>query len=86
MPCVYAACGNNVLKEMLESLKNKARPLALRITPILPELLEDHREIVRALRRQGSRASRKRRSGNITGRCSRCSWKRRSNAPESNNR
>lgn len=47
---VYAACGNSVLREMLESLKNKARPLALRITPILPELLEDHRDIVRALR------------------------------------
>jgi DNA-binding GntR family transcriptional regulator len=50
--CVYAACGNTVLREMLESLKNKARPLALRITPILPELLEDHRDIVRALRQR----------------------------------
>ncbi len=49
---VYAACGNTVLKEMLESLKNKARPLAMRITPILPELLEDHRDIVGALRRR----------------------------------
>ncbi len=47
---VYAVCGNTVLKEMLESIKNKARPLAMRITPILPELLEDHRDIVRALR------------------------------------
>jgi len=47
---VYAACGNNLLKEMLESIKNRARPLAMRITPILPELLEDHREIVRAFR------------------------------------
>ncbi len=46
---VYAACGNTVLKEMLESIKNKARPLAMQITPILPELLEDHREIVRGL-------------------------------------
>jgi DNA-binding GntR family transcriptional regulator len=50
--CVYAACGNTVLREMLESLKNKARPLAMRITPILPELLEDHRDIVRALRQR----------------------------------
>lgn len=49
---VYSACGNTVLKEMLESLKNKARPLAMRITPILPELLEDHRDILRALRRR----------------------------------
>ncbi len=49
---VYAACGNTVLKEMLESIKNKARPLAMRITPILPELLEDHRDIVRALRQR----------------------------------
>ncbi len=46
----YAACGNTVLREMLEGIKNKARPIAMRITPILPELLVDHREIARALR------------------------------------
>ncbi len=46
----YAACGNTVLRETLEGIKNKARPIAMQITPILPELLADHREIVRALR------------------------------------
>jgi DNA-binding GntR family transcriptional regulator len=48
--CIYAACGNDILREMLESIKQKARPIAMRITPILPALLHDHREIVHALR------------------------------------
>ncbi|MCL5966547.1 MAG: GntR family transcriptional regulator [Deltaproteobacteria bacterium] len=48
--CIYAACGNTILREMLESIKQKARPIAMQITPILSELLKDHREIVRALR------------------------------------
>ncbi|HSE15395.1 MAG TPA: GntR family transcriptional regulator [Candidatus Deferrimicrobium sp.] len=48
--CIYAACGNSILREMLESIKQKARPIAMRITPILSELLHDHQMIVRALR------------------------------------
>jgi DNA-binding GntR family transcriptional regulator len=48
--CIYAACGNSILREMLESIKQKARPIAMRITPILSELLNDHQMIVRALR------------------------------------
>lgn len=48
--CIYAACGNAILREMLESIKEKARPIAMRITPILTELLRDHQMIVRALR------------------------------------
>jgi DNA-binding FadR family transcriptional regulator len=35
---------------MLESIKQKARPIAMQITPILTELLQDHREILHALR------------------------------------
>ena len=48
--CIYAACGNAILREMLESIKEKVRPIAMRITPILTELLNDHQMIVRALR------------------------------------
>jgi DNA-binding GntR family transcriptional regulator len=48
--CIYAACGNAILREMLESIKEKVRPIAMRITPILTELYRDHQMIVRALR------------------------------------
>ena len=47
--CIYAACGNTILREMLESIKEKARPFEMRITPILTELFNDHQMIVRAL-------------------------------------
>jgi DNA-binding GntR family transcriptional regulator len=48
--CIYAACGNAILREMLESIKDKVRPFKMRITPILTELFNDHQMIVRALR------------------------------------
>ncbi len=48
--CIYAVCGNTILREMLESIKQKARPIAMQITPILSGLLQDHREILHALR------------------------------------
>jgi len=48
--CIYAACGNAILREMLESIKQKARPIAMHITPILTDLLHDHEMIVHALR------------------------------------
>jgi DNA-binding GntR family transcriptional regulator len=47
--CIYAACGNTILREMLESIKEKVRPIAMQITPILTELFNDHQMIVRAL-------------------------------------
>jgi DNA-binding GntR family transcriptional regulator len=50
--CIYAACGNAILREMLESIKEKARPIAMRITPILTELFHDHEMIVHALRQR----------------------------------
>lgn len=49
---VYAASGNAFLQEMLEGIKNKARPIGMQITPILAELLTDHRKIVSALRQR----------------------------------
>jgi DNA-binding GntR family transcriptional regulator len=48
--CIYAACGNAILREMLESIKEKVRPFEMQITPILSELFNDHQMIVRALR------------------------------------
>jgi DNA-binding GntR family transcriptional regulator len=48
--CIYAACGNTILREMLENIKEKARPFEMRITPILTELFNDHQMIVRAMR------------------------------------
>ena len=48
--CIYAACGNAILHEMLESIRQKVRPIAMQITPILTELFHDHDMIVRALR------------------------------------
>jgi DNA-binding GntR family transcriptional regulator len=47
---IYAACGNAILREMLESIKEKVRPIEMRITPILTKLFNDHQRIVRALR------------------------------------
>ena len=47
--CIYAACGNAILREMLESIKEKVRPFEMRITPILTELFNDHQMIVRAM-------------------------------------
>ena len=48
--CIYAACGNAILREMLESIKDKVRPFKMRITPILTDLFNDHQMIVRAFR------------------------------------
>ena len=48
--CIYAACANAILREMLESIKHKARPIAMQITPILTELFHDNEMIVHALR------------------------------------
>jgi DNA-binding GntR family transcriptional regulator len=49
---IYAACENAFLQEILEGIKNKSRPIGMQITPILSELLDDHRKIVAALRQR----------------------------------
>jgi len=49
---MYAASGNAFLQEMLEGIAHKARPIGMQITPILFELLSDHRNIVSALRQR----------------------------------
>ncbi|MRR15089.1 MAG: GntR family transcriptional regulator [Deltaproteobacteria bacterium] len=45
---VYEASGNRTLQEMLETIKNKMRPIAMHITPILSSLYHDHVEILEA--------------------------------------
>lgn len=54
---VYAASGNTFLQDILEGIKHKARPIGMHITPILSELLHDHRNIVSALRARDARAA-----------------------------
>jgi DNA-binding GntR family transcriptional regulator len=49
---IYAASGNAFLQEILEGIAHKARPIGMQITPILFELLSDHRNIVSALRQR----------------------------------
>ncbi len=54
---IYTSCNNKVLQEMLENIKNKSRPIAMLITPILPRLYHDHVEIFEALKqRDGEKA------------------------------
>src|SRR5665647_3593056 len=48
MPFVYELSENRTLLEILAAVKNKMRPLALQVTPILSRLLEDHMEILAA--------------------------------------
>jgi DNA-binding GntR family transcriptional regulator len=49
---IYNSCNNRVLQEMFENIKNKSRPIAMLITPILPRLYHDHVEIFEALRQR----------------------------------
>jgi len=49
---IYNSCNNRVLQEMLENIKNKSRPIAMLITPILPRLYNDHVEIFEALKQK----------------------------------
>lgn len=47
---VHELCGNRTLQEMLESLKDKMRTIAVDIEPILPRLYQDHFEILNAFK------------------------------------
>jgi DNA-binding GntR family transcriptional regulator len=46
---VYAACGNDFLREMLEKLKAQMRPMGIHIERILPALYQDHLRLYEAL-------------------------------------
>ncbi len=47
---VYEASGNKILQEMLEAVKNKMRPIATHVSPVLSSLYDDHVRIVEAFR------------------------------------
>jgi DNA-binding GntR family transcriptional regulator len=47
---LYGSCGNKVLQEVLEHMRNKSRPIHMIITPILPQLYLDHVTILAALK------------------------------------
>jgi DNA-binding GntR family transcriptional regulator len=45
---VYEVCGN-ALRELLDTIKHKMRPIAMHIDLVLPQLLKEHQGIVQAL-------------------------------------
>ncbi|MDD2736206.1 MAG: GntR family transcriptional regulator [Desulfuromonadaceae bacterium] len=51
---VYELSGNRTLLEILGAVKNKMRPVAFQIKPILSRLLEDHMEILAAFQDRDS--------------------------------
>ncbi len=47
---IYDSCGNRLLKEQLEQIKGRSRPLVCDITSILGELYQDHQNLVQAFK------------------------------------
>jgi DNA-binding GntR family transcriptional regulator len=47
---IYDACGNWILKELLENIKSRARPFVCDLTPILRDLFQDHLALLEALK------------------------------------
>ena len=47
---VYEASGNKILQEMLQAVKNKMRPIAMHLDPVISSLYDDHLKIVEAFR------------------------------------
>jgi DNA-binding GntR family transcriptional regulator len=45
---IYEACGNGLLRELLDNIKYRSGPLVCDISPILTELYQDHLELVEA--------------------------------------
>ena len=43
---IYHSCGNWLLCELLENIKTRSRPFVCDITPILPDLFQDHIKLV----------------------------------------
>jgi DNA-binding GntR family transcriptional regulator len=54
---VYSACGNPYLKETLEVIKNKMRPLAVRMHPILNQLFGHHLDLFAGLKAHNPQAA-----------------------------
>ena len=49
---IYDSCGNWMLKEQLDIIKSRSRPLVCDVTPILPDLFSDHQKVVEAFARR----------------------------------
>ena len=47
---VYEASGNPYLQELLETLKNKMRPITMQIKHVLHKLYQDHQQLLAAIR------------------------------------
>jgi DNA-binding GntR family transcriptional regulator len=56
---IYNACGNDLLKEILEGLRYKALPLAFKLSPHYAEFFEFHKELLRAFRKHDPKAAEK---------------------------
>jgi len=56
---IYNACGNDLLKEILDGLRYKALPLAFKLSPHYTEFLAFHKEILVAFRKHASKAAEK---------------------------
>jgi DNA-binding GntR family transcriptional regulator len=56
---IYEACGNDLLKEILEGLRYKALPLAFKLSPHYAEFLEFHQQILEAFQNRDTRAAEK---------------------------
>lgn len=54
---IYDASGNELLKDILSSLRYKALPLAFKLSPLFGEFLGYHRQILDAFRAKDSRAA-----------------------------
>ncbi|MGD8563236.1 MAG: GntR family transcriptional regulator [Desulfarculaceae bacterium] len=54
---VYRASGNPYLQETLETIKNKMRPLSVRLHPILTQLYNHHLDLFEALKARNPAAS-----------------------------
>lgn len=54
---VYTASGNQVLQELLETIKNKMRPLSLQVEPLLSRFYQDHQDILAALKKHDPEAA-----------------------------
>jgi DNA-binding GntR family transcriptional regulator len=52
---IYDSCGNWLLKEQLDIIKSRSRPLVCDVTPILPDLVADHQKVVEAFGKRDAR-------------------------------
>jgi DNA-binding GntR family transcriptional regulator len=56
---IYGSCGNWLLSELLDNIKDRSRPLVVDLAPILSQLYEDHENVVEAFKRHDGPAAEK---------------------------